>query len=359
MKRLSPVLLSFFATCAVLLSAPIAFGQQTQLSLVDIITALRSKKATIAEKNEILAAGVKQRGVTFALNPDLEKELRTAGADDQLIGSIRAKSPVVKADPTPQPKIEPTPAPVAIPKPQDATYFQNRANASFVMGEFDAAINDYTKAIELNGKDPMMFFSRGMAHFNKKNFNPAIADFDKVIELDPTESMAYFNRGVALENVGNFEKSLADLKKAVELDSENEPAKNALTRLQAKMPKPVQSVPTKEVAKTQPVDERPKTVQPGSSNELYSAGSLRELALKLAVPTYPQIERQNRTEGVVTVQVTLDEEGKVVTAKATNGPKGLRGASEEAAKRSKFKPVTVEGKAVKATGTVVYNFKLS
>ncbi len=359
MNYRSTTLMTFFAFLILTFAAPATIAQQGQLSLVDIITALRSKKATLVEKNQILTEGVKLRGVTFAINSDLEKELRNAGADEQLIGIIRAKSPVVKAEPTPQPKAEPTPAPVATPKPPDASVFQNKANASFVMGDFDAAITNYTKAIELNPKEPTIYFSRGMAHFNKKNFNPAIADFDKVIELDPTESMAYYNRGVAHENVGAFEKSLADLTKAVELDSDNEPAKSALQRVAAKQPKPMPATTAiKEPVKPQTDPNANK--QPVAANEgPFNAGPLREQALKLAVPMYPATEKQARTEGMVTVQVTLDEEGKVVSAKATAGPRGLRAASEDAAKRSKFKPVTVDGKPVKATGTVVYNFKLS
>jgi TonB family protein len=342
-----------------LVAAVTGIAQQPQLSLVDIVAALRSKKATAAEKNQILAEGVKLRGVTFALNQDLEKELRGAGADDRLIASIREKSPAAKPEPTPQPKPDPTPAPAATPKPPDAMFYQNRANASFVMGDLDAAIKDYGKAIELNPDEATAFFSRGMAYFNKKNFNPAIADFGRVIELDPNESMAFYNRGNALENIGEFEKALNDFNKAVELDAENEPAKAALQRLEAKIPKPVQPTAAKSAAtqiKPQPAEDRPKVVVPSVP---YNAGSLRDHSLKLAVPQYPAMEKQNRVEGVVTVQVTIDEEGKVVSAKAMNGPKGLRAASEDAAKRSKFKPVVVDGKPVKANGTVVYNFKLS
>lgn len=347
---------AIFAFAAFFLTATSVFGQ-SQLSLVDIITALRSKKATTAEKNQILSAGVKQRGVTFALNPDLEKELRTAGADDQLIASIRAQAPAPKPDPVPQPTPDTKPAPT--PKPPDAAYFQNRGNSSFVMGEFDAAINDYSRAIELNPKEPTAFFSRAMAFLNKKNYRPAIADFDKVIELEPTESMAFFNRGVAYEKIAEFEKAAADMRKALELDAENEPAKVALQALEPKLPKATPVVAKTETA-TQPASlkDPPKAAIDANQGPL-EVGPLGEQAVKLAVPVYPSIEKANRTEGLVTVKVTLDEEGKVVAAKAINGPKGLRAASEDAAKRSKFKPATVQGKPVKATGTVVYNFKLS
>ena len=61
-------------------------------------------------------------------------------------------------------------------------------------------------------------------------------------------------------------------------------------------------------------------------------------------------------KGKVTVQVTLDEEGKVISAKATNGHSLLRAVSEEAVRNSKFKPALVGNRPVKATGFITYNF---
>ncbi len=332
-------------------------AQQSQLGLVDIVSVLRSKKVTLAERNQLLTEGVKQRGITFALNPDLEKELRLAGADESLVAAIREKSPVIKVSATPQPKIEPVP--VSTPKLPDAAFYQNRANANFVMGEYDTAITDYNKAIELNSKDSTIYFSRALAHFNNKRFNLAIADFDKVVELDPKEAMAYFKRGNALEKVGNFEKALTDYKKAVELDADNEPAKNALSRVQATLPKPVQPTPqNKEVPVKQEVTAE-KTVVTSNPNEPTNFGALNRFAAKLSIPVYPEIERQRSTEGLVTVEITLDEEGKVMSAKATSGPRGLRSSAEDAVRRSKFKPVIVGDKAIKATGFINFNFKVS
>jgi TonB family protein len=337
-------------------------AQQTQLSLVDIITVLRSKKVTQAEKNQLLTEGVKQRGVTFALNADLEKELRTAGADDALVAAIREKGPAVKVSATPQPKVEPQP--VSTPKPPDFAFYQNRANANFVMGEYDTAITDYNKAIELNPKESSIYFSRGLAHFNKLSYTTAIADFDKVIELDPKEAMAYFKRGNALEKMGSFEKALTDYQKAVELDPENEPAKAALQKLQATLPKPTPT-PTNNTAtvqKKEPAVQNTQATTPtetSASTESANYGALNRFAVKLAIPIYPTIERQRNTEGLVMVEVSLDETGKVVSAKAVSGPRGLRQPAEDAVRKSKFNPVKVGDSAVKATGFINFNFKLN
>jgi TonB family protein len=357
--------LSFFLLMPLFLSLMLfsqsAMAQQSQLSLVDIIAVLRSKKVTLAERNQLLTEGIRQRGVTFALNADLEKELRTAGADDALLTAIREKSPVIKVSATPQPKVEPSPVPVSTPKPPDFAFYQNRANANFVMGEYDAAITDYNKAIELNSKEPTIYFSRALAHFNNKSFNLAIADFDKVIELDPKEASAYFKRGAALEKVGSFEKALSDYQKAAELDADNDLAKTAVQRLQASIPKPVPTTtPTKEkiiVPQNKP-DETAKT-ENSNPNEPVTMGALNRFAARLSMPVYPAFERQRNTEGLVTVEVTLDEEGKIMSAKAISGPKGLRQSAEDAVRKSKFKPVMVGDKAIKATGFINFNFKVS
>jgi protein TonB len=59
---------------------------------------------------------------------------------------------------------------------------------------------------------------------------------------------------------------------------------------------------------------------------------------------------------LVVIEVMLDEEGKVLGAKALSGPVSLRSISESAARNSKFKPVVVGSKAVQAVGYINYNF---
>lgn len=343
-----------------LICAATVFAQSSQLSLVDIITVLRSKKATQSEKNQLLTEGVRQRGVTFAINADLEKELRAAGADDGLVAAIREKSPVVKTSATPQPK--PEPQPVATPKPPDFSFYQNRANANFVLGEYDAAIVDYNKAIELNPKEPTVYFSRALAFYNNKNFAPAIADFDKVIELAPTESAAYFKRGNALEKTGSFEKALGDYKKAVELDAENEPAKAALEKLQAALQTSAAAERKTTVVPTKKPENENKTVnQPivptMNSGEPINLGALNSYATRLVMPSFPPSERQRATQSLVTVEIVLDEEGRVESAKAISGAPVLRKAAEDAVRRSKFRPIVMNDKPVKAAGFINFNFK--
>ena len=92
------------------------------------------------------------------------------------------------------------------------------------------------------------------------------------------------------------------------------------------------------------------------ANRPVNVGVLNGRAVNLPKPAYPPIAKQMRAAGQVAVQVFVDEGGNVTSAKATSGNLLLRAPAEAAARQSRFSPVIVGDKAVKATGIVVYNF---
>jgi TonB family protein len=79
-------------------------------------------------------------------------------------------------------------------------------------------------------------------------------------------------------------------------------------------------------------------------------------AVSLPKPSYPAIAAAARASGPVNVQVTIDEKGNVIDAKALDGHALLQAAAVAAARRAKFSPTLLEGKPVKVTGVIVYNF---
>jgi TonB family protein len=87
-----------------------------------------------------------------------------------------------------------------------------------------------------------------------------------------------------------------------------------------------------------------------------SAGVLNGKALSLPKPDYPADARTAGVDGVVVIQVTVDEQGNVTEARAISGPKILQEPSVNAAFQAKFSPTLVEGAPVKVTGVIVYNF---
>jgi len=89
-----------------------------------------------------------------------------------------------------------------------------------------------------------------------------------------------------------------------------------------------------------------------------SGGVLNGKALSLPVPVYPQLAMRSRTGGKVEVEVTVDENGKVISAQAVSGPAVLREAAVDAAKRARFSPTKLSGSPVKIVGLINYNFNL-
>jgi protein TonB len=61
---------------------------------------------------------------------------------------------------------------------------------------------------------------------------------------------------------------------------------------------------------------------------------------------------------VVAVIITIGDDGNVIYAKANSGPKELYAVSEAAARKARFKPTLLEGKPVKVTGVMTYDFVL-
>ena len=90
-----------------------------------------------------------------------------------------------------------------------------------------------------------------------------------------------------------------------------------------------------------------------------SGGVLNGKALYLPKPFYPPNARTARAAGVVTVEVLLSEEGKVLSARAVDGNAFLRQAAVDAARQARFTPTILSGKPVQVTGVITYNFSLN
>jgi TonB family protein len=112
---------------------------------------------------------------------------------------------------------------------------------------------------------------------------------------------------------------------------------------------------------TVPDDDEPQITKtpaptPKPVPKVVSGGVVNSKATNLVKPTYPQAARAVRASGAVNVQVTISENGSVISASAVSGHPLLRAAAEQAARSSKFSPTLLSGQPVKVTGVIVYNF---
>ncbi|MEO6589884.1 MAG: energy transducer TonB, partial [Pyrinomonadaceae bacterium] len=88
-----------------------------------------------------------------------------------------------------------------------------------------------------------------------------------------------------------------------------------------------------------------------------STGVVNGRAESLPKPAFPSAARTVNASGAVNVQITIDETGNVIAAKAVSGHPLLRQAAEQAALNAKFTPTQLSGNPIKVMGVISYNFQ--
>jgi hypothetical protein len=105
---------------------------------------------------------------------------------------------------------------------------------------------------------------------------------------------------------------------------------------------------------------RMKPVMPVSpaidADKLMDVGQLNDKALSLPGPAYPVTWRKAVTPITVTVEVVIDETGRVIHTRAIEGPQELWRVAEDAARRAGFLPFRSERRPFKAKGRLSYSF---
>jgi TonB family protein len=106
---------------------------------------------------------------------------------------------------------------------------------------------------------------------------------------------------------------------------------------------------------------QPTIIRPGGSpsprpastpNRNLNGGVLNGMAVNLPRPVYPPMAKQIGASGEVRVQVAVDGNGNVISARAVTGHPLLRSAAETAARQSKMR-----SDAANSTGQIIYNFR--
>lgn len=106
-------------------------------------------------------------------------------------------------------------------------------------GDFEAALKDYTRAVEMEPTNPELLNSRGKTYFDmagsgkyknqeKALIEKALKDYTEALSkpkiTNASKSEALSNRGAALGMAGRFEESIRDISESIALDSTNKNA---------------------------------------------------------------------------------------------------------------------------------------
>src|ERR1044072_8972458 len=105
--------------------------------------------------------------------------------------------------------------------------------------------------------------------------------------------------------------------------------------------------------------DQPPPPDPPKPPKVISKGPITGLAISLPTPAYSEIAKRAHIQGPVNVQVLIDEQGRVVSAKAISGHPLLTLEAQKAALQARFSPTKLGDQPVKVSGVITYNFVLS
>jgi tetratricopeptide (TPR) repeat protein len=108
-----------------------------------------------------------------------------------------------------------------LPEEQVYAFYTARGFAKAAMGDGDAAIEDYSKALEKKPDYAPAAYNRGNAYFSQRRYDQAIADYSRVLEVNITDAKALNNRGAAWFKKGNLQSAMANYTLAIAAASED------------------------------------------------------------------------------------------------------------------------------------------
>jgi tetratricopeptide (TPR) repeat protein len=98
-----------------------------------------------------------------------------------------------------------------------AQYYHLLGRQNIAMKEYQAAIEYYTKAIELEPNKAESWAGRGDCKYFTQDFTGAVSDYTEAIRINPYDPELYKSRGYAKYNLNDFDGADLDYKMADDL----------------------------------------------------------------------------------------------------------------------------------------------
>ena len=113
-----------------------------------------------------------------------------------------------------------------------AKEWKEKGNALVKEKKYQEALDCYSKSIEIDPSDPILYSNRSAMYNNLGKYDEAIKDADKAIELNPVYGKAYIRKGSALYSQNKIDEALQVYKLGLEKDPNNEQIKNAINEIE-------------------------------------------------------------------------------------------------------------------------------
>lgn len=99
--------------------------------------------------------------------------------------------------------------------------FKASGNKAMQAGAFNKAMRLYTKALELDAGNAILYSNRSAAHFNIRQFSESLEDAESAILCDGTWWKAYKRKGLALIHMQRYEEAIQALDEGLKIVGKN------------------------------------------------------------------------------------------------------------------------------------------
>jgi putative GTP pyrophosphokinase len=96
----------------------------------------------------------------------------------------------------------------------------HRGMAYFVEPDYKKALEDFTRAVELNQENYKAFYYRGLTFQILQNYHRALEDFNQCLHLNPYQSETHYSRAQVYFHLGDYPKALSDCEQSLNIEPE-------------------------------------------------------------------------------------------------------------------------------------------
>eukprot|EP00842_Homolaphlyctis_polyrhiza_P003885 jgi/Hompol1/4498/HPOL_001786-RA len=111
--------------------------------------------------------------------------------------------------------------------------FKAEGNKAFSAGNFQAAIDAFTKAIELDPTNHVLYSNRSAAYASLHQYEEAVTDAQKTIDIKPDWAKGYSRKGAALHGLGDLINATNAYQEGLKLEPDNAQLKKGLKDVEA------------------------------------------------------------------------------------------------------------------------------
>ena len=234
----------------------------------------------------------------------------------------------------------------------------NRGLEHYKAGRLKDAIVTFNQAIKLNPKEAELSYYLGEAYYSSEMYVEAIKAYKQALKLKPIHSAARNNLGMAYLKVGQFEQAVESFNETIRREPEYFLAHYDLGAAYLERGNLNAALERLMILRTiNPKHAKKLNTLLTKSGKAVSNAPFNGKALVLPEPNYSRAAKLARASGMVAVIFTIDEAGKVISAHAMRGHPLLQEAAIKSALKSRFTPIMVNGRAMKVTGIINYDFK--